>query len=283
MTPETMNEETAMEAYKDTEFVALDTTIDADEMAELLEVNMGGKMDWQDMERVVCPSAGALSFEVPCSSGVEPRDDVHGVVLHAQDIRLRFTKEFGEGETNEPDCVSLDGVVGTGDPGMVCKGCPHEKWGTGKNGSGRACNERKYVVMLLPDSMSPVALSVPPSSLKHINKYLKRLYDERILAYKTTTIVKPVAAKNKGGVKYTEITFVKGPDLNEREQGHAKLLSKQIRDSIVGAAEAAAAGNPSAESQRDVDEHHSRQADELAKGHDLGGDLAEGEDPFGDE
>lgn len=103
-----------------------------------------------------------------------------------------FSKPFKPGEGGTPDCYAYGDVEAEMKPHPQakdpqhdqCVGCPHNAFGTARQGRGKACSDvRKLAVIMQnddPDSVAGAevrALSIPPGSLKNWGKYLRTIPD----------------------------------------------------------------------------------------------------------
>ena len=76
----------------------------------------------------------------------------------------------------KPDCFSHDGVkpdssVSTPEA-KTCAVCPHNAWGSGNNGKGRACSDSKRIAVAAEGALDkPMLLRVPPASLKGLAEF----------------------------------------------------------------------------------------------------------------
>lgn len=85
-----------------------------------------------------------------------------------------FEKDYEGGETSAPTCSSVDGVTPDADAEVhqstSCATCPHNMWGSGKNGKGKRCSDYKRLVLLpiIKDQLmsDPAVLDVSPTALR---------------------------------------------------------------------------------------------------------------------
>lgn len=91
-----------------------------------------------------------------------------------------YEGEYVEGADVQPRCQSTGGVK----PDLsvekpvhhLCATCPMNKFGTGKNGSGKACGDNKRVaVALLEDLDRPLLLRMAYTSAKPLEEYARTL------------------------------------------------------------------------------------------------------------
>ncbi len=110
-------------------------------------------------ERIKIPSGGATVFELPGEGDeTEMVKEFSAVVLFHQTVNALYKTKY-TGGSNPPDCGSVDGITGEGDPGGRCKVCPHNKFGSGENGA-KACKNRRRLYLLREGELFPMILIV---------------------------------------------------------------------------------------------------------------------------
>ena len=123
----------------------------------------GEQLDVFSLPCIKAPAGGGGTWELPNG---ESAKEIQAIVLHRQVVRAYWGASFEEsGGGSPPDCSSMDAIIGEGDPGGVCRFCPNNAWGSGKD-NGKACRQITRLFLLFPDSILPVLLSLPPSSFK---------------------------------------------------------------------------------------------------------------------
>lgn len=215
-------------------FAALTPAEDGMALQDIVSINMGSAgIDPSMLDKVKVPSGGSLTWEVPSLDGEDqPTKDLIGVIVGQRDIRSYFATEY-DGSNNPPECASNDGVTGVplSDSaegyGGACDECPMSKWGSGKEGRGQACSQRKLLLMLQPDSMLPIVVNVPPTSVNEVNRYFLRLTTKKAPHFQVVTNLKLAKAKSGGGIEYAKIApgFVRLLDKDEAESAKAMYQS----------------------------------------------------------
>lgn len=211
-------------------------TMDAGELAQALTENLSGEnlVPW-DMTRVKVPSGGALSFSVPDMDnpdGVETKT-ITGVIVHHQTTRCYYETSFEEAPNQPPTCSSADGVNGTGNPGGVCQQCALNVFGTADGGEkrGKACKEQKVIYILTPETLLPLCIVTPPSSLKRFRNYMLGLTGKACSYSKVVTEISLTKEKNADGIGFSELFFKLSGKL---DQGEAQTV-KMYREGIIPA------------------------------------------------
>ena len=158
---------------------------------------------------VKVPSGGGLAFELPGDEDDEPEIEktLEGVIVHHHAINAYWSDEY-TGGNEPPDCSSLDGKFGIGEPGGECSVCPKNQWGTGRDEKGKACNNRRRVYILREGEMFPILLSLPPTSLGNFSDLLSRRILQRGMTSKQV-IVKAKLKKAVSGsnIEYSQVTW----------------------------------------------------------------------------
>jgi hypothetical protein len=189
-------------------FGALSSDVLPDDLkADLLRAQAGQISLAGKLTKLKVMGAGVGMFEI-VDSGGEPFRDVLAVILNGHDANVLWDRPYGS--TNVPDgekaaaCSSNDGrwgiprvgfaheglphgVVGDGVRQVECAQCPYNKWGTGakfipnRNPKGKAVTNQKRLYLLIPGREMPLELTLPSTSIKTYEKYVKDLTDQGII------------------------------------------------------------------------------------------------------
>jgi hypothetical protein len=170
------------------------------------------------------------------------------VIVLARDARAYWQKSLDEGGGNQPpDCHSNDGVCGIGTPGGSCvptqidKGCPLAQFGSDTKlvngaavaGRGQACKAIRQLFLLRGDSLLPVVLALPPTSLKAAKQYMLRLAGQGVPYWAAVTKIGLESAQNAGGIKYSKATFAFAGMLTEEQKAKAKQYSDMLKPLVT--------------------------------------------------
>ncbi len=180
-------------------------------------------------ERVKMPSGDTTLFQLPSENPEEPdfEKEFTAVILYHHPIRAYFKTKF-TGAATPPDCGSLDGIKGYGEPGGDCKGCMFNEFGTGENES-KACKERQRLYLLREGEFFPIMFSLPTASLKELGRYLMRLLSKGVRSNEVVTRFSLVKATNKGGIVYAKASFKMDRKLTNEELPLVMKISEQIK------------------------------------------------------
>ena len=166
--------------------------------------------------------------------GEKPVPYIEGVIVYIHDSRTYYpTKNAGN---VPPECSSRDGVTGYGKPGGKCKECPLAQWDSAEGESNaQACKQSKELFMLIGDSVLPTRVSLPPTSLKAVEKFKLQMVTKRMQYRHCIVRLSLVKAQNKAGQTYGKAVFDVVRRLSEAEakrsedmQGFTKaILARQ--------------------------------------------------------
>jgi len=178
------------------------------EVQQMLRDNLGqGGLNPTALERVTIPAGGGLSFTLPTLEGEEDLRSFEAVILLHTAQRNFWSKPY-TGEDTLPDCSSVDGITGVGDPGGECHFCVLNAWGSHPSGtSAKACKETRTLYLLRPGELLPITLSVPPSSLGTFAHYVQRLSRAALRYSAVRTRFALERTKSGGGIEYARLSL----------------------------------------------------------------------------
>lgn len=171
-------------------------------------------------DEISMPSSGGLAFTLPYAGPNEPKTAEHltGVILYHYPHNGYWTKKYA-GAKERPQCSSRDGKIGNGDPGGNCITCPHNQYGSGKNGRGKACKNMRKVYFLKEGDHLATVLDLPSTSLTNFGDYIaKRVLGRGKFSFGVMTKISLEQAENGDGTPYSRATFATMRDLDEAEQ-----------------------------------------------------------------
>jgi len=221
-----------------------------DQLREIVEINLGGEkaITEFDLVRARVPSGGGVAFNVEGPDGDSSVNEIVGVIVCHQSRRAFWEKGIDEGEgSSPPDCWSPNGIEGVGTEavkiGNQCARCPKSQFGSakgkdGKPGKGQACQQKKALFILPSDSILPVYLSLPPTSLGALKSYLTGLIGKRLPITGVVTRISLVKEKNSAGTAYAEARFsivgTLDPEATKKFTAFGKMFDAMFRPSIPG-------------------------------------------------
>ena len=180
-------------------------------------------------DRIKIPIGGVTYFDMPSDDPetTETVKEFSAVILYHHPMRA-FYREKYTGGNNPPDCGSLDGVVGSGEPGGICDRCACNQFGTGENGS-KACKERRRLFLLQEGEVFPKILSLPTGSLKEFARYLMHCLPKWGKSSAGLTRFSLTKAVNKGGIAFSKAQFRMERALTKEEMTAIEPLVEQVR------------------------------------------------------
>lgn len=168
-----------------------------------IAANLGGEtISPTDLDRAKVPTGGGTSWTIPGVSGDETTKEIVGVIVFSKMVKAYWPEA---GSNNPPQCSSKDGRIGIGDPGGDCATCPFSQWGSKQGSKGKACKDSRLLFIMRPEDALPLVVSVPPSSLNAVKKYLLRLTAKWLPFHAVMTRLSLEIDKTAEGVKYSKI------------------------------------------------------------------------------
>jgi len=190
--------------------------------------NLGSDgLDITSLDRVKVPAGGGIAFEVPTLEGTDSAKELEGVIVAWKDSRAYWEGSYGGGN-EPPECSSHDCISGTGNPGGSCAVCPMAEFGSAENGSGQACKQMRTILLLTNGRTLPIAIIVPPTSLKNVKKYFLRLASSGKRYSDVVSRFSLVKQKNGTGIEYSEIEVAVARRLEADECAGAKSYGEAI-------------------------------------------------------
>ena len=186
-------------------------------------------------DKIKIPAGGGLTFEVPGDNGEsEAAKEIEGVILYHHALNSYYKDKY-TGGSNPPDCGSLDGKAGEGNPGGRCINCPYNQFGTGENGSGKACKNKRRIFILREGEVFPILLTLPTGSLKGFTAFIRRIVTKGKRCHTLVTKISLKKAVSSRGIQFSQAVFRVLRDLNGEEiqavmplVNHVKEMSKSI-------------------------------------------------------
>ena len=185
------------------------------------------------------PSGGNLAFTV---QGDEDGDedylkDIEGVIVFTHRMNGYWPNAFGSSTNPEdkiPVCSSMDGKSGlnirTGEI-CECDKCPCNQYCSDPNGGkGKACKNMRRIYLMRSNDPNLYLLTVPPTSIKEVNKALTRIMASKGIPY-TNLIVgfKLAKATNANGINYATVVVDKRGILPPAVAQTAKAMRQEIK------------------------------------------------------
>lgn len=210
---------------------------DPKQLAGVVRANLGGQnLTEFDLERVKIPTGGALTWEI---GDDESSKMLEGIMVHWRDGCAYWEESFdSSGGGTPPDCSSQDGLTGIGTPGGICGKCPFNEFGSGtdakgKPTKGKACKNFRVLFMMRPEELLPMAVIVPPTSLREVRRYFLRLASRAIPYHSLVTQLTLEKTKSGEGITYSRIKCAASTRLSAKEQEAIKSYSDGIASAFT--------------------------------------------------
>lgn len=226
--------------------------INATDLMEILQENVGGQITEFDLQRAKVPTGGMTAWVLPSLDGEdEIVTNIDGIIVYHREPRAYWEQSIDEGGgNNPPDCSSVDGKFGVGNPGGDCETCPMAEWGSKDHGEsrGQACKQMKLIFLLRPESLLPMALFLPPTSIKPVRQYLLGLASEGKHYSSAVTRLSLVKERSADGIEYAKVKLTRLSTLDDEQVRGVREYSQGIRGALdtvtVTEADVADEGDP---------------------------------------
>lgn len=215
--------------------------MDPDVLAEIMEANVGGDLGEFDLDRVGMPAGGATTWVIQDIEGEREAKTLTGVMVHWKEARAFWHKSFDEtGGGSPPDCFSNDATIGEGDfgpgseanPTGKCAECPMSKWGsadpTNDDNRGQACKQMRVVYLIQPDSLLPLVIVLPPTSIGAHKKFLLRLVGRATPYWGVVVNVELERQKSSQNIAYASAVWSVASKLDVEQATMMREYGKQI-------------------------------------------------------
>ena len=180
-------------------------------------------------DRIKVGAGGSTTFELP-GDGDEPDvvKSISCVIVHQHPANVYYAEAFHGGNL-PPDCSSVDGIMGNGNPGGNCAACPYNQFGSA--GNGKACKNRRVLYVLREGEAFPMILNLPVGSIKEFTNYVKRLLTKGRKLNQVVTKIGVKRATSKDGIAYSQVTFSVERLLDTAEKDVVGKITTQVKAS----------------------------------------------------
>lgn len=204
-----------------------------DELSDLDDVGI-------DCRQIKVPTGGQLAYTVQGDDDEEEyMKQIDCVIVFTHRVNGYWLNPFGSGGDDDkaPVCSSMDGKSGLCvDTGELrnCEDCPLNSFGsavdqTGNKAKGKACKNMRRLYLMMSDDPNLYLLTVPPTSIKDVNKQLARVIAGGTPYTGLVVTLKLEKAKNAGGIEYSKVVLTKKGRLDQDISAQAQALRRQIK------------------------------------------------------
>lgn len=190
--------------------------------------------------QIKIPSGSSSAYEVQTDNDdSEPMKKIEAVLVFTHRANGYWPVAFGEGDTNAPPtCASMDGKTGVWmETGEVrnCESCPYNEYGSGtdqkgQQSRGKACKNMRRLYLIMSDNPNLYLLTVPPTSIKEVNKQLAKIIAGGTPYTGMVTVLSLEKAKNSNGVEYNKVVLQKGNPLPPEVATQVVAMRKRIKE-----------------------------------------------------
>jgi hypothetical protein len=225
-----------------TNYPALNPEASAD-FLEVMAENFGenGGMQASDLDTIIIPAGGGSHWMIPSLDGDEPEKVLEGIIVAWAPSRRYWEKGLDDKDTEKgpPQCSSDDGMHGNGEfgprsalnPTGECESCPMNQFGTLDGKDGKACKEYRMLFMLRPETVLPVQVQLPVTSIPAIRKYFLRLSSNALPYYGLVTRLG--LEQIKSAFDYSRVVPEAGDRLSKEERAAAKAYGATIKAAMA--------------------------------------------------
>jgi hypothetical protein len=209
---------------------------DSPRIRDLLSTNIGrGGLNVFDLDQIHVPTAGTTQWQLEDLHGIQNVPSFEAIIIDYVDPRNYWKDNYGDNGGNKPpDCTSPDGQIGHGHPGGQCALCPMAEFGSATDGSGKqrrgqACKQTRNLFCILPAQIIPVAVVLPPTSLKASRKFFLRLASMQITFSSIVTAFELERDRNADGIAYSRAVLKIARPLSPEESRRIEAYAATIR------------------------------------------------------
>ena len=188
---------------------------DIDKAMNVFQHNLRGqKMTDMDLPRAKVPPQGMTIWSIPSAEGDVHTEEITGILVEYTTPRAYWEKPMEPGSISPPDCSSPDGIMGSAvrrgpdGPGGPCHACPLSKFGSDprEDSNGHACKEKRMLFMLRPDSLMPLVVQAPSTSIRNVFDFTVGLANEEVPFQEVFTTL-TLEKVNAGGIDYSKVAL----------------------------------------------------------------------------
>ena len=196
--------------------------------------------------KIKIPSGGGLAYEVEGeeSEDVEYKKEIQGVIVFTHRMSAWWRTSFGSANPDNPnrlpDCASMDGKTGISTQNgetitIECERCRYNQYGSGLDSQGnptrgKACKNMRRLYLLMDNDPNLYLLTVPPTSMKEVNKKLQRILAGGIPYTGLVVRLTLEKVQNAAGTDYSRIVLNKCAPLSPEAAAKAIAVRRQIKE-----------------------------------------------------
>lgn len=185
--------------------------------------------------RIKIPGGGSTQFEIPSDNPEKPNyaPSIEGIIIYNHNTNA-YWEEGTEYDLNaSPMCSSPDGKTGFGDPGGACELCPYNQYESDPNGGkGKACKNMRSLYILQNDSLMPINLLLPPTSLREYSNFVQNAFIMRNRPLWGSLVRVELRKVSNGSNNYAVAVFTRLGDFTGEKLAEIKEYAVKARAGI---------------------------------------------------
>ena len=199
--------------------------------AELADDMDGLQLSFQ---RAKIPGGGVLQFEMPGDDPENPDYEatLEGVILFNHSANSYWPAGSEYDDNTPPQCQSVDGKMGYGDPGGICETCVNNRFGSDPKGNGKACKNMRMLYLLRSGEMLPIQVSLPPTSIRPYTNFVNSAFLLRGRRVCSGLVQIGLRKVSSNGFTYSVATFKKLRDFEGAQLVRVCAYADSFRDQI---------------------------------------------------
>lgn len=184
--------------------------------------------------KVKIPGGGVLQFEMTSDDPERPEYvyELEGVLLFNHPANAYWPEGDEYDDNAPPQCQSVDGKIGYGNPGGLCASCGLNTFGSAGNGRGKACKNMRTLYLLRSGEYMPLQISLPPTSLTPYKNFYNAVFALRRRPIYSSIVQIGLKRAGNSTYDYSTATFRKVRDLSGEELAAVKAYADNFREQI---------------------------------------------------
>ncbi len=189
----------------------------------------GEQITERDLDRIRIPTGGRTQWEIP--SLIEGEEEyaksIEGVVVFTKIARAYWTESFeSSGGGTPPECKSVDGAIGDGDPGGECAACVFNEF---DEDSGRKpCKTTRLLFLAREEDILPSVVVLSPGSLAQWKTFALRMASKGMSYHGVVISISLTKAKNRNGIEYAQAQFKVVTKLEADQHARVKAYGETL-------------------------------------------------------
>lgn len=210
--------------------------LDEEAKAELLdEMNDFSGESTLVYKTIKVPSGETPVFIISDGEESDSAKEIEGVIIFTHRLNGYWPNAMGSTPDGDkaPLCSSMDGITGMNrETGEIrdCATCPFNQFGSSRDGGkGKACKNMRRMYLIQNSDPDLYMLSVPPTSIRDINKQLTKILGKGIPYTGILIGLKLQKAINANRIAYNKVILENRGELPPAVAAKVKALRTEIK------------------------------------------------------